>query len=93
MESSRREGPKEWQYLMLRREGKIFSFLLQNQKAVEIHCEKADEISRLGKRLYRQDKKYRQKYSGCFCGDRSGEVCYLPLEDLKTSGIYQKRQF
>ena len=48
MESSRREGPKEWQYLMLRREGKIFSFLLQNQKAVEIHCEKADEISRLG---------------------------------------------
>ena len=36
------------QYLMTRREGKIFSFLLQNKKAVEIHCDEEENASCLG---------------------------------------------
>lgn len=83
MESSRREGPKEWQYLMLRREGKIFSFLLQNQKAVEIHCEKADEISRLGNVYIGRIKNIAKNIQAAFVEIAPGEVCYLPLEDLK----------
>lgn len=78
------------QYLMTRREGKIFSFLLQNKKAVEIHCDEEENASCLGNVYIGKIKNIAKNIQAAFVEIAPGEVCYLPLEDLKEP-VYTKK--
>ena len=78
------------QYLMTRREGKIFSFLLQNKKAVEIHCDEEENASCLGNVYIGKIKNIAKNIQAAFVEIAPGEVCYLPLENLKEP-VYTKK--
>ena len=80
---------KEWQYLMLSREEKIYSFLLRNQKAVEIHCEDKRQTG-LGSIYIGKIKNIAKHIQAAFVEIAPGEVCYLPLEDFKNPVFTKK---
>ena len=78
------------QYLVTRMDGKIFSFLLQNGKAAEIHCDKESADSTLGTIYIGKIKNIAKNIGAAFVETAPGKVCYLPLSDIKHP-IYTKK--
>lgn len=64
-------------------EGKIFSFLLHSQKAVEIHCDEEAQESLLGNIYIGKIKNIAKNIGAAFVEIAPGQTCYLPLDDMK----------
>lgn len=80
----------ENQYLITRMKEKIFSFLLQDGKAVEIHCDEEDAASSLGAVYIGKIKNIAKNIGAAFVEIAPGQVCYLPLSDMKHP-VYTKK--
>ncbi len=80
----------EKKYVITRMEGKIFSFLLHDRRAVEIHCDEEQAGSGLGNIYIGKIKNIAKNIGAAFVEIAPGSVCYLPLEDMKKP-IYTKK--
>ena len=78
------------QYLVTRMDGKIFSFLLQDGKAAEIHCDRENSDSTLGNIYIGKIKNIAKNLGAAFVETAPGQVCYLPLQDMKHP-VYTKK--
>lgn len=78
-------------YIIARMRGRIFSFLLKDQKAVEIHCdpENAPE-GILGNVYIGKVKNIAKNIQAVFVDIAPGRTCYLPLDELRQP-IYTKK--
>lgn len=77
-------------YTITKQKEKIYSFLLQDGKAVEIHCDEAAAESLLGNIYIGKIKNIAKNISAAFVEIAPGNVCYLPLEDIKYPVYTQK---
>lgn len=77
-------------YVVSRRGSRIFSFLLNGSKAVEIHCDACREDSILDEIYIGKVQNIVKNISAAFVEIAPGTVCYLPLEDLKHP-VYTKK--
>lgn len=77
-------------YTISKIENKIFSFLLQDGKAVEIHCDETASESLLGNIYIGKIKNIAKNIAAAFVEIAPGSVCYLPLEDIKNP-VYTKK--
>lgn len=77
-------------YVITRMEGKIFSFLLHDRRAMEIHCDAEGQGSGLGNIYIGKIKNIAKNIGAAFVEISPGSVCYLPLEDMKNP-IYTKK--
>ena len=77
--------------LMLKKEGKIWTFLLENDVIAEIHCSLPDSDQHrqpvLGY-LHRKSKKYRGEYRSRFYRDRSGKRMLLRPKSGASGDLY-----
>ncbi|MDO4297541.1 MAG: ribonuclease E/G [Lachnospiraceae bacterium] len=80
----------ESKYLFIRRDEKILSFLMQGQKAIEIHCDDSSADSLLGNIYIGKIKNIAKNIGAAFVEIAPGQVCYLPLEDMKAP-VYTKK--
>lgn len=80
----------ESKYVIIRRDEKIFSFLLQDRKAVEIHCDDSAADTLLGNIYIGKIKNIAKNIGAAFVEIAPGKVCYLPLEDMKTP-VYTRK--
>ncbi len=78
------------QYLVTGMQGRIFSFLLHDQKAVEIHCDPASADSLLGNIYIGKIKNIARNIGAAFVEIAPGMVCHLPLDDMKLP-VYTKK--
>lgn len=78
------------QYLITRMRGKIFSFLLHEGKAVEIHCDEEAPESVLGNIYIGKIKNIAKNIGAAFVEIAPGQVCYLPLADIRNP-IYTRK--
>lgn len=78
------------QYLVTRMDGKIFSFLLHDGKAAEIHCDRENSDSALGNIYIGKIKNIAKNLGAAFVETAPGQVCYLPLQDIKHP-VYTKK--
>lgn len=69
---------------------RIFSFLLQDGKALEIHCDELEAESILNNIYIGKIKNIAKNINAAFVEIASGSVCYLPIEDMKNP-IYTKK--
>ena len=78
-------------YIIARMRGRVFSFLLKDQKAVEIHCdpETAPE-GILGNVYIGKVKNIAKNIQAAFVDIAPGRTCYLPLDDLRQP-IFTKK--
>ena len=78
-------------YIIAHMHGRIFSFLLKDQKAVEIHCdpENAPE-GILGNVYIGKVKNIAKNIKTAFVDIAPGRTCYLPLDDLRQP-IFTKK--
>ena len=78
-------------YIIARMRGRVFSFLLKDQKAVEIHCdpETAPE-GILGNVYIGKVKNIAKNIKAAFVDIAPGRTCYLPLDDLRQP-IFTKK--
>ena len=78
-------------YIIARMRGRVFSFLLKDQKAVEIHCdpENAPE-GILGNVYIGKVKNIAKNIHAAFVDIAPGRTCYLPLDDLRQP-IFTKK--
>lgn len=78
-------------YIIARMRGRVFSFLLKDQKAVEIHCdpENAPE-GILGNVYIGKVKNIAKNIQAAFVDIAPGRTCYLPLDDLRQP-IFTKK--
>lgn len=79
-----------YKYVITHMEERIFSFLLHNNKAVEIHCDEISEDSQLGNIYVGKIKNIAKNIEAAFVEISPGEVCYVPLEDMKYP-VYTKK--
>lgn len=77
-------------YVVSRRGSRIFSFLLNGSKAVEIHCDACREDSILDEIYIGKVQNIVKNISAAFVEIAPGTVCYLSLEDLKHP-VYTKK--
>ncbi len=70
------------QYMICRMRGAIFSFLLENGKAAEIHCDREKEESLLGNIYVGRVKDVAKNIGAAFIEISPGKVCYLSFDDL-----------
>lgn len=70
-------------YTITKYKEKIYSFLLQDAKAVEIHCDESAAESLLGNIYIGKIKNIAKNISAAFVEIAPGRVCHLPLEDIK----------
>lgn len=70
--------------------GRIFSFLLHDQKAVEIHCDGECTGSGLGNIYIGKIKNIAKNIDAAFVETTPNTICYLPLSDMKEP-IYIKK--
>lgn len=77
-------------YTITKQKEKIYSFLLQDGKAVEIHCDEAATESLLGNIYIGKIKNIAKNISAAFVEIAPGNVCYLPLDDIKYPVYTQK---
>ncbi len=71
-------------------QGGIFSFLLHDQKAVEIHCDPASSDSLLGNIYIGKIKNIAKNIGAAFVEIAPGTVCHLALDDMKHP-VYTKK--
>lgn len=77
-------------YTITQINNKLFSFLLHDGKAVEIHCDETDTESALSNIYIGKIKNIAKNISAAFVEIAPGSVCYLPLEDMKHP-VYTKK--
>lgn len=78
------------QYLITRMRGNVFSFLMREQRAVEIHCDREGAGSLLGSIYIGRIKNIAKNIGAAFLETAPGTVCHLALEDMKNP-IYTKK--
>ncbi len=78
------------QYLITRMHGHIFSFLMQDQRALEIHCDPENADGIFGNIYICKIKNIAKNIGAAFVEIAPGLTCYLALEDLKNP-IYTKK--
>ncbi|MCD7884133.1 MAG: ribonuclease E/G, partial [Lachnospiraceae bacterium] len=78
------------QYIICKMHGAIFSFLLENGRAVEIHCDYEDRESILGNIYIGRIRDISGTIGAAFIEIAPRSVCYIPVNDLKDS-IYTKK--
>lgn len=77
-------------YAITKMNGKIFSFLLHSQKAVEIHCDAAEDQSILNNIYIGKIKNIAKNIGAAFVEIAPGNTCYLALDDVKNP-VYTKK--
>lgn len=77
-------------YVMCRMRGGVFSFLLEEDKAVEIHCDSESEESLLGNIYVGRIRDIAENIGAAFVEISSDTVCYLPISDLRHP-IYTRK--
>lgn len=77
-------------YAMIKKENHIFSFLLQEGKAVEIHCDKISSDTLLGNIYIGKIKNIAKNIGAAFVEIAPGNICYLALDDMKDP-VYTKK--
>lgn len=78
------------QYLITRMRGGVFSFLMKDQRAIEIHCDQENTSSLLGSIYIGKIKNIAKNISAAFLEIAPGVVCHLALEDIKNP-VYTKK--
>lgn len=77
-------------YIMTRMQGNVFSFLQDDKRAVEIHCDKENSDLTLGNIYIGRIQKIAKNINAAFVEISPGTICYLPLEDMQNP-IYTKK--
>lgn len=77
-------------YIIAKMQGKIFSFLQGDKKAIEIHCDTAENTSILGNIYIGRIQNIAKNLNAAFVEITPGQNCYLSLEDMKNP-IYTKK--
>lgn len=77
-------------YVITRMNGRIFSFLLHDQKAVEIHCDEECSGSGLGNIYIGKIRNIVKNIDAAFVETAPNTICYLPLSDMEDP-IYIKK--
>lgn len=77
-------------YIMTRMQGDVFSFLQNDKRAVEIHCDKENSDLTLGNIYIGRIQKISKNINAAFVEISSETICYLPLEDMQNP-IYTKK--
>ncbi len=80
----------ERKYLITRMNGKICSFLMNDQKAVEIHCDPAEADHVLNSIYIGKIKNIAKNIGAAFVEIAPGVVCHLALDDMKRP-VYTKK--
>ncbi|MCD8105483.1 MAG: ribonuclease E/G [Lachnospiraceae bacterium] len=78
------------QYLICKMRGAIYSFLLENGRAVEIHCDSESRESILGNLYIGRIRDISRTIGAAFVEIAPNTVCYIPLSELDHS-IYTKK--
>ncbi|MDO4322038.1 MAG: ribonuclease E/G [Lachnospiraceae bacterium] len=78
------------QYLITRMQGRIFSFLMNDRKAVEIHCDPENSDSLLGNIYIGRIKNIAKNIGAAFVETAPGVTCHLALDDMKHP-VYTKK--
>lgn len=77
-------------YIITKMQDKIFSFLQNDKKAIEIHCDPEESGSALGNIYIGRIQNIAKNINAAFVEIAPGQNCYLPLEDMKNP-IYTKK--
>lgn len=77
-------------YLITRMNGKIYSFLLHGQKAVEIHCDAEQTEYVLGNIYVGRIKNIAKNIGAAFVELAPGMICHLALDEMKCP-VYTKK--
>lgn len=77
-------------YIMTRMQGNVFSFLQDDKRAVEIHCDQENPDWTLGNIYIGRIQKIVKNMNAAFVEISPGVICYLPLEDMQNP-IYTKK--
>lgn len=77
-------------YLITRMNGRIYSFLLHDQKAIEIHCDDEQTEYVLGNIYIGKIKNIAKNIGAAFVEIVPGMVCHLALDDMKCP-VYTKK--
>ncbi len=78
------------QYIICKMKENIFSFLLNEGKAVEIHCDQEKEASILGNIYIGRIRDIVKNIGAAFVQIDPDTVCYLPLSDV-VNPVYTKK--
>ncbi|MCD7743875.1 MAG: ribonuclease E/G [Lachnospiraceae bacterium] len=78
------------QYIICKMRGAIYSVLLEDGRAVEIHCDSEESKSALGNIYVGRIRDIAKNIGAAFVEIASGTVCYLPLEDIRNP-VYVKK--
>lgn len=77
-------------YLITRMDGRIYSFLMSGQDAVEIHCDAAHDEYVIGNIYVGRIKNIAKNIGAAFVEIAQDMVCHLALDDIKHP-IYTKK--
>ncbi len=77
-------------YLILKMRGKILSFLMEDDRAVEIHCDSEEDSSLLNNIYIGRVRDIAKNIGAAFVEIEPGRVCYLSMDDL-SDPIYTKK--
>lgn len=78
------------EYMITRMDGKIFSFLMDAKRAVEIHCDVQEQGPQIGSIYVGRIKNIAKNIGAAFVEIAPGEVCYLPLSEMKRP-VYTRK--
>lgn len=77
-------------FVLVRREDQIFSFLFQNGKVSEIHCDRDETGLTLGDIYVGRIKNVAKNIGAAFVEIAPGKICHLSLKDIQNP-IYTKK--
>lgn len=77
-------------YIMTKMQGKVFSFLQNEKRSIEIHCDQEQSDLSLGTIYIGRIQKIAKNINAAFVEISPGKNCYLPLEDMQNP-IYTKK--
>ncbi|MCD8338197.1 MAG: ribonuclease E/G [Lachnospiraceae bacterium] len=78
------------QYIICRMRNAVFSFLLNDGKAVEIHCDREENASILGNIYVGRVRDIARNIGAAFVEIAPGTVCYLPLDEIQNPTFTKK---
>ncbi|MCC8103007.1 MAG: ribonuclease E/G [Clostridiales bacterium] len=78
------------QYIICRMRDSVFSFLMNNGKAVEIHCDREENASLLGNIYVGRVRDIARNIGAAFLEIAPDTVCYLALDEIQNP-IYTKK--
>ncbi|MCD7833057.1 MAG: ribonuclease E/G [Lachnospiraceae bacterium] len=78
------------QYIICRMRDAVFSFLIHDEKAVEIHCDREENASLLGNIYVGRVRDIARNIGAAFVEIAPDTVCYLALDEIQNP-IYTKK--